>query len=290
MNKIIHFFDLDGTLWKINTCAWVIDKENPAEPLIRLNKNDLFDLINGVFKNDELLIDYDGQEYWFSQAMLDKIMKNKKSIKDEKRIGLSFIEFNNPNFFKKLDFYKENLRHLINADKNFDLGIISARFSVENDSNLLKALKNELENIGLMINKFYYVCDFFNVKNNDRINFKKNDILLEHLIGFHIKGDHFIPIKQDSYNEIYFYDDEIQNINTANNIQLQLEEYLKNTDDEVFNRIIERIKSKPILYTNLVTNNGMNRFKTTKIELHIPIKFPVKLDERKIYKFRDLYE
>ena len=35
-------------------------------------------------------------------------------------------------------------------------------------------------------------------------------VLLENLVGFHISNDHFVPIKQDNYDAIYFYDDENQ--------------------------------------------------------------------------------
>ena len=71
--------------------------------------------------------------------------------------------------------------------------------------------------------------------------------------------------------------DEIQNINVVNNIQYYLEEYLRNSDDEIFHKIIERIqKNKPVIYTHLISNNKLSRFKTTKIELKEPIKYSIK--------------
>jgi len=34
-----------------------------------------------------------------------------------------------------------------------------------------------------------------------------------------------------------------------------------------------------MLYNNLITNNSLNRFKTTKVELTKPITFPIKIEE-----------
>ncbi len=103
-----------------------------------------------------------------------------------------------------------------------------ADLEVKSDKkNLRVALKDELNKVGLSINKFYYVSDYFKNINYDKINIDKMKIILEHLTGFHIKGDHFVPIKQDFYDEIYFYDDEFQNIDSVNNIQYYFEEYIK---------------------------------------------------------------
>ena len=121
------------------------------------------------------------------------------------------------------------------------------------------------------------------------MNTRKANILLEHVVGFHIKEDRFVPLKQDRYDKVYFYDDEPNNIFVTNDIQQLLDEYLINTEEEVYNRIVKTIKEKqPILYNNLITNNSLNRFKTTEVKLHEPIKYPIKLQENKILRFKDL--
>jgi len=278
MNNIIHFFDLDGTLWGLDTKAWIILKKYPNNPLIKLSNGQLTDILFGVYKKDEIIINYNGNNYWISKQIFNKIKKSIPNIKED-QLGLSFIEKVNPIYYKNLTFYKENIRHLIN-EKGIDIGILSGRYSEEDDNKLLALLKSELDNIGLEINKFYYVSDFFKPTVDNNVNFKKMNILLEHLVGFKINDDHFIPIKQDLYKEVHFYDDEFQNINTANNIQEIFEEYLRKTDDEVYNRIMLRVNDiKPLLYTHLITNNNLNRFKTTKIELQKPKRFPIKIEE-----------
>ena len=278
MNNIIHFFDLDGTLWRLKTKAWLIYKKNPNKPLLILSDGILIDILFGVYKKDEIKLEYNGKEFWISEKIFNKIKKKIPSIKED-QLGISFIENINPDYYKNLIFYKENIRHLINQT-GIDIGILSGRYSEENDQKILTLLKQEFDNIGLEINKFYYVSDFFKSKIDNITNFKKTNVLLEHLVGFKIVDEHFVPIKQDLYKEVYFYDDEFQNIDVANNIQEIFEEYLRNTDDEVYDRIMLRVKDiKPILYTNLITNNNLNRFKTTKIELKQPKTFPIKMEK-----------
>lgn len=286
MNKVIHFFDLDNTLWELNLKAWIILKDKPGEPLMVLSKLELDNISNGVYKKEDNLIEYNGNQYWISDVILDKIKKKYKNI-ETKDLGLSFIEYTNSDYFKKIKFFIDNIRHLIGS-KNIEIGILSARYSVDNDKDILVVLRNELSKVGLSISKFYYISDSFKKRNNDKINIDKMKILLEHISGFHIKDNYFLPIKQDFYNEIHFYDDEIQNINTIDNINLYLEEYMKNSDDEVYHKIIDKIKNfKPVIYTHLITNNNLNRFKTTEIKIIEPIKYSIKVEEKLSLKFND---
>ena len=287
MNNTIHFFDLDGTLWSVKTNAWIIDKENPSEPIIKLTSGELYLILAGVYINDEVYIEYNGETYWIGQKLLDRIQKLKPKL-EMGDLGLSFYEKINPKYYENMKFFKENIRHLIGID-NIDIGILSARFSDDKDKHLLNSLKEELENVGLNIQKFYYIGDYYYATVNQSVGVRKANVLLEHLTGFHIKSDRFVPIKQDLYREIHFYDDEPSNIFIASDVQSMLEEYLQNTEDEVYNRIIKNIKEKKsILYNHLITNNSVNRFKTTEVKLVEPIKYPIKIQESRILKFKDL--
>jgi len=283
MNKAIHFFDLDRTLWSIDTTVWIIDKNNPSKPLIKLSQEDTTYILAGIYKNEEQMIEYNGKSFWISEDMFDKIKKKRKNIELED-LGISFIEKIDPQFFTNIKFFIENIRHLAGKE-DIDIGILSARYSVDNDNEVLKVLKEKLDELGLEISKFYYTGDSFSVKNTTQAPINKMKILLEHMVGFHLEDDHFIPIKQNFYPEVHFYDDENQNINVANDIQEFFEDYLKNTDDEVFNRISKRIgEQKPKLYTHLITNNQLDRFKTDEVTLNKPIKFSIKLEESRIMK------
>jgi hypothetical protein len=272
--RTIHFFDLDNTLWNIECQAWVILKDNPKKYLLRLPYLELSNILTGVYKKEDNAINYNGNQYWISDEMIKKIFKNKEVNLDI--LGLSFIEFTNPEYFNKMKIFVDNIRHIFGEKCEF--GIISGRYSVDNDQYLLIALKKELKKYGIEISKFYYLSKKF--KNiTDKISYDKMKVLLENLVGFHINDDHFVPIKQDFYNNVYFYDDEYQNINVAEDIQEQLDLYLSNTEDDVYNIIIDRIKlDKPKLHTNLISNNSLNRFKTNIIELREPLKYSIKIE------------
>jgi hypothetical protein len=285
MNNIIHFFDLDNTLWSIHNSVWVIHKNRPNTPILKLTKDDYLNIVNGIYHDDELEVLYNGNKFWISQKLFDIIKKKRPAIELED-IGISFTERTNPKYFTKIKIYIDNIRHLI--DKKADIGILSARYSQETDKLLLSTLNNELAKYDLQINKFYYTSDYFQYKHNVHMSNDKALIILEHLVGFHIKNNKFVPIKQDSYNEIHFYDDEFSNIDYANNIQQYLTDYLENTDDLVFDKIIDRITKNEIkLYTHLITNNSLNMFKTTEIILKTPIKYPIQIQEGKIVKFNE---
>ncbi len=289
MNNTIHFFDLDGTLWSVKTNAWIIDTRKPGVPILKLRDSELKLILAGVYINEEVYIEYNGETYWIGKKILERIKKFRPNIKEE-YLGLSFYEKLDPKFYDNLKIYKENIRHLIEGGK-CDVGILSARYSDEKDKLLLTTLKKELTDIGLDIDKFYYVNDYYKPTNDTQTSTKKANILLEHLVGFHIQNDKFVPLKQDRYEKVYFYDDEPSNIDVANNIQEFFDGYLENSEDEVYNRIIKVINEiKPTLYTNLITNNSLNRFKTTEVKLHEPIKYPIKIQESRILKFKSFFK
>ena len=278
MKNSIHFFDLDGTLWSIDTQAWIIKKDQPNKPIIKLKDSELQLILSGVYKEDDISIVYNDNIYWISEKTFNRIKTRYPNIEVEE-LGLSLIEKKSPEYFENLKIYKDNLRHLI-EENDYDFGIISARYSEENDKKLLASLKDELKQIGIEINKFYYVGDYYQSKIRTNVNIRKMNVLLEHMVGFQIDDDKFVPIKQDLYKDIYFYDDEPSNIHFANKVQSMLDGYLENTDEEVYNRILRNIKEKkPILHNNLITNNNLNRFKTTDIKLSEPVKFQIKVNE-----------
>jgi hypothetical protein len=287
MNNTIHFFDLDGTLWSVRTNAWIIDKRKPGVPILKLKDSELKLILSGVYINEKAFIEYNDQVYWIGQKLLDRIKKIKPNIKMQD-LGLSYYEKLNPKYYDNMKFFKNNIRHLVESDTESDIGILSARFSDEKDKNLLNSLKDELGKLGLKISKFYYVGDYYYPNVNTNMSTRKANVLLEHLVGFHINKDKFVPLKQDLYREVYFYDDEPSNIFVANDIQQLLDDYLIKTDEEVYERIIKNIKEKqPVLYTNLITNNSLNRFKTSEIKLHEPLKYPIKVNENRLFRFKD---
>lgn len=273
--KEIAFFDLDGTLWNIkNDDVWVIDKEKPYKPLIIIDKIQFSLINNGQFKNDNLPLKYNGQIYYISKELFDKL-KKKSGSENIERFGISFIPTVRKEILDKreLDILYYNIEHF-RYNKFVDIGLLTARSNQRNHSELINRLRLELKKIGIDISKIFFVGngDHSNVDLN-----KKVYILLEHIIGLKIKNGKFISIKQDWYKKVSFYDDDIKNIECANNIQTIFEDLLKKTDDDLFKIIIERIKNFELkVETNLVSNNELNKFKKNTIIIKVPIIFPIK--------------
>ena len=98
----------------------------------------------------------------------------------------------------------------------------------------------------------------------------------------------FVGLKQDRFDNIYFYDDEIMNIDYANDIQSMFNKILKNTDDDIFRLVVERLRNyKLTLVNNFVMHNYLNPFKSTTIELKEPVRFPVYEPDKDIKKMKD---
>ncbi len=292
MIKEIAMFDIDGVLWNIDTEIWLIDKEKPYKPILKIDNIEFSLIKNGFYKKDNILLDYNGNKFYISRKMYDKVYK-KTGFENIARLGLSFINYNSKEYLDntKIDFLLDNIDHL--RGKNIDIGLLTARSNQKIHADLLNELRLKLKDMHIPLTKIFFTGDRikFGYETKDSIN--KIHILLEHLIGFKIKNNRFIPIKQDWYNKVHFYDDNILNIDYANNIQFILDGLLKLTDDELFRIIIDRLNEEKLtLYTHLVTNNKLNKFKSKKIILIEPIKYPLYKESMKYLKlyekFKDL--
>ena len=285
-NRKLHMFDLDGTLWNIDAKVWIIDKEEPHKPIIRLDSYEVNRILSGLYMKDNMKILYNGEEYYISNVLFSNI--NKKRRIPIERLGLSWIEFNDEKYInnEKVEFLFDNIKHLRGTDDIVCL--LSGRAHRERHADVLNTLRKGLMDLGVEIYKIYFVSDKFHYKHSDIISLNKVHILLEYMVGLKIENGNFVPFKQDWYNDIYFYDDEKMNIDYANDVQNILNRILKNTDDDLFKMVVERLNTKISLTNNLVTNNKVNLFESTNVILKSPAKFPIK-DEyiKKFNKFLD---
>jgi len=283
-NKILmnefHFFDLDHTLWEMENYAWVIDKNKPEIPLVKISINDLFMIKKGFYRKDNLKINYNGQEFFISKDLMNKIQK--KKIIGIDNIGISYIELTSPEYINisKITFLIKNIKHLVGRE-DIKIIILTARNNRQKHEKVLNLLRLKLQEMDLEIFKIYFVGDEMKIENDEGNAYKKSIVLLEHMVGMKIDKNSFVPLKQDFSNSIYFYDDEIQNINYANDIQSIFDTVYRNTTNEDAKKIIiNRIKNmNPTLYTNLVGTNDINKTNKKMINLKLPEIFTSKLQE-----------
>lgn len=285
--KEMSFFDLDNTLWFVKSNAWVIEKNNPSKPLMKIDNLEFALINNGIYINEGNLIEFNNQKFYVSDEFVKRLEQKKKNIQLE-QLGISYAEYFDEQILEKKEvkLLLNNVRHLIGTE--MEIGLISARADRKKHAPLLNKLRLQLEEYGLEINRVYFVTENLKDANNpDKLSYEKNKILLEHLIGLEIEGDKFIPMKKDAYNRIYFYDDTRQNFLGANYMQEYFEKLMLNSDDDVVEYIKNRLKAESlILVNNLVTNNEVNPFDVKIVKLKEPAKYPILMDKL-VTKFSD---
>jgi hypothetical protein len=125
--------------------------------------------------------------------------------------------------------------------------------------------------LGLEIKNYYFISETFYNRNQDDITFKKVRILLQHLVGYKTEGDKFIDEEIENYDNIYYYDDDIDSVNLSTTLNDFFKVVLDNTDKTVSDEITKKLKGEENhLYVNYVSPNVVNRLQTKKVLLQVP--------------------
>jgi hypothetical protein len=283
MSKRIAFFDLDNTLWYIKSDVLLINKNKPSVPIVKISMIDFALIKSGIYVKDNLPVEYNGETFFISKDMFD-VVYNKNKNNKLGNLGISYSEFFDEDIFNKknVQVLLDNIKHLIGED--VEIGVLTARSDRKKHADLLNKLRVKLKEYGLEIDKIYFVSESIrSIGYQDKVIYDKNKILLSHLVGLSIEDNHFVPIKKESYNKIYFYDDVKSNIFNVNNLQEYFDYLVRNSDSECVEFINTRLENNTLLLVNnLVTNNEVNPFETTTIKLKSPIKFPIKVVDNKL--------
>lgn len=267
--KEIHWFDLDNTLWKTNAKWWLLDKNNPTNPIFRITQLEAQLILNGKYVSDSNQIYYNGFTGWLSNELLTKI-KQKKNIELE-NIGISFREYQDEklivNQASDLFVYIDRLKNI----KTNKINLLTARANKSAHTSLINKLEESLNKINIKLNDIVFVSDPSCVHNYGSTSEKKLQCIIESLIGYKIDTG-FSPMLCDSYDICHFYDDEDLNIDECKNINKRIEYLLTLTQPWLKERILNNLKfSEKKLYLNLVTTNEMNPFETSIIDIKINI-------------------
>jgi len=261
-----HFFDLD-TILVTNAKVWIVDKTIPNIPIMKISQSDFNLIKSGVYKSQGNSINFSGHMYWIPTDLFEKIkIKSKNHRTDISNIAFSMQEFMNKELIENLeyDINLDNISHLKNT--NDDIYVICSKNTQRNHELMISKIEDKLLDKGLKIKKFYYISETFYNRSEDNISHKKVRLLLQHLIGYKTDGDKFSDEKLDSYNELYFYDDEQTSIKLACDSNKLLMYLVSNTDSSLKDIIKQELKSEEhVLYVNKITGNKVNKFVTTKI-------------------------
>jgi hypothetical protein len=262
------FFDLNSLI-TTNSKVWIIDRDKPNKPILRIPKSDFNLIKKGVYKKDNIKFEIQDESYWISKELFDQIkIKSKSKNLNISRLAFSMQEFMNKEIIENNDFtiHLENIRHLKNTSG--DIYIICSKNTKNNYELIISKLEDKLKEIGLVVKSYYYISETFYNRDEDDINNKKVRLLLQHIIGLKTEVDKFTHTEITKYDIISFYDDEARVIELVKNANNVLQFLIENSEDLVKDRVKEILKeSQCELVINQVTFNKVNLFVTSKVEL-----------------------
>jgi hypothetical protein len=258
-----HFFDLD-TIVNIDNKVWIIDKNNPNNPIIKISQSDFNLIRNGVYRSQNQRLSLNGTNYWFPEDLMNQIKIKSKRIKfDLSNLGFSMQEFSNSEIIKELD-YEINMDLFHNIKNTTDhIYIICSKNNKKNYEIIIDKIEDKLYKLGLEIKDYYFISETFYNRDLDEILYKKIRIILQHLVGYKTEGDKFIDNEIERYDEVHYYDTDLQNTNIKVNDFLKT--ILDNTEDFLKKTIISEINSiQKFVYINWVSPNKVNRIQSKK--------------------------
>ena len=266
---ISHFFDID-TLIKIKNKVWIISKTNPSKPILKIDKSEFNLIKKGIYKKYKSIISINGVNYFFPKDLFDEITEicNKMSY-NINNLSFSLQEYLNKNISKKVeyDILIDNFKHLKN--KTDDIYIICSKNTKIYYEDAISKLEEEFNNNGLKIKNYYYLSETFLNRLDDVISYKKIRILIQHLIGLKTDEDKFTNTEIIYYNDVFYYDDNLNSLKLASNINDLLKFLFDNSDDILKDRIKHELNLDKKLHINQVTHNKVNIFISTTVLIKI---------------------
>jgi len=263
-----HFFDID-TLIRINNQPWIVDKNIPNIPIMKISKSDFKLIQSGIYRKQGNKMEFNGRTFWLPSDLINKLKIKAKNYKTEfSNLAISLQEFLNKDIIDEMEF-ELNL-DIINQlkNKNDDIYIICSKQTKRNYQSIIDKLESKLKEEGLLIKNFYFISDNITNIDNDELNFKKMRLILQHLVGYKTDGNKFKDEEITRYDQISFYDNNYDTLKFSDDINGFLEAILSNTDKGLKEVIKEDIFDfKPILLVNKINDNQYNKTETKKVVL-----------------------
>lgn len=270
-NKSAHIFDIENTLWKVKRQIWIIDKMKPEIPIVKLDESDFSMIESGVYRSQDNIIRFNGNEYFLPENLMGKLkVRIKKDKSDIGNLGFSMREYLDKEIIDNLEFdiLSENITHIKN--KLDDIYVISSNVVRNKYDKMIKKLDEKMSNLGLNVKEYYLTSETYNNQDSDENIFTKGIIILKHLIGLNIKDSKFVNEECDHYTEVSYYDSNSYSISRLGELQNQFEHLYRNSDESVREIISDRLSSNLKFVLNVVTTNEMNRFVKSEFYLSKP--------------------
>ena len=265
-----HFFDIN-VLLDIDSQAWVVSKKNPNVPIMKISKSNFNLIKSGIYRKQENKIEFNGHVFWLPTKMMNALkIKAKRNKIDFSQLAISLQEFINSEIIENLD-YNINL-DIISELKNStdDIYIICSKQNKRNYEPIISKIQEKLIEEGLLIKDFYYINENFLNQNDDEVKIKEMRLLLQHLLGYKTENNKFIDKEVERYDQVFFYDNNLDTLKVCDDINNLLETILSKTDNGLRDVIKEDIVDfRPTLFVNKINDNLYNRKETKKVIINL---------------------
>lgn len=267
MKRELHCFDFD-VLVDMDYKIRIINIDRPEKTIMCIDKHEFFLILNGSYISDNLPIKYNGKKFYICKKLFDKIQKCRRTPIEEIGLSLSNLYNNEELDNTKIKILMNNIRHLRNR-RDCDIVLMLDKNNRKNYENIINKLRMTMLNENLGIYKLYFLSDKIQLRINQKIILRKAEVILEHLIGLKINGNAFVPLNQDKYENVTFYDDDEYVINALKNSLSDIFKFYYNNSKEEMQKLVEnRVNKKELkVFLNVASQNEVNRFKTYEIDL-----------------------
>jgi len=265
MNKA-HFFDIDSLI-EINNKAWIVDKDNPTIPIMKISKSDFNLIENGIYRKQNNKMEFNGRTFWLPTDLYNKIKIKAKTYKANfGNLAISLQEFYNKSIIDEMVF-ELNLNTILDLkNKVEDIYIICSKQTKRNYETIIEKLKEKLKEDGILIKNFYYINETLYAQDIDQTRFKKIRLLIQHLVGYKSQGDKFINEEITRYDQISYYNNDFDTLKVIDELNSILEVMVSKTENGLRDVIKEDIEEyRPSLIVNKINDNKLNKLETKKV-------------------------
>lgn len=276
MTHAVKIVDLDGTLWNLDACIWIVLKEDPSEPILRINKNDRLS-IETAANPSEYVIDYCGRRTFLSEEWMKRIQSKLGRKVSSDKLGISYAEWILPDLLAKqaesVFFYDSIIKDL--SKKPGDTVVLTSRYNKGKHMSLLMQLENRLAESNIFIKDYHFIGNSNAYPDKEANAAKKAYTVLQYLTGLQIDRikKRFLNQPADSYVIVDFYDDEPINLANVENIQSYFNTCFYNSDSEAKKLILQRLNlTKLVVHVNRATGNSLKPYEKTTVQLYLPEK------------------
>lgn len=203
-------FDL-SLLLTDERCVWIIDKNKPMKPLLKISNPDFALIKKAIYKRDKHPIVYNGDVYWLPNGIYNVLPTHID-------IGLSFAEYIDSDLISGYDIKLNDNVELLKNIKS-DIYLVTDRYTSKHGDFLNKIVDELSRKHDIKIKSVISLRKNILDMNSDLIGLYE-DVILSFYIGKQIQNNIPVDISMDRYDKVIFIgDNRVRFINMVDKIK-----------------------------------------------------------------------